>query len=159
MTAPASMRPRNLSHIAIGVTDMDRSLAFYRDVIGLAVSADQLETFTREGFETHRRGVYLRWADGDDEAFVVLDQTLSAGGDAGTPKQPFQIGVHHFGFWVADIDAVIERARHAGAEVAFTPATIDSHEYGEPAGRPVRVAMLRDPDGNCVQLDQRVTAE
>ena len=31
------MAPRNLSHVAIGVRDMDTSVAFYRDVVGLEV--------------------------------------------------------------------------------------------------------------------------
>ena len=31
---------RAVSHIAVGVRDMDRSLEFYRDVLGMSVSLD-----------------------------------------------------------------------------------------------------------------------
>lgn len=66
-----------------------------------------------------------------------------------------ELGVHHFGFWVDDVDAVAERARASGAEFFLGPAVADSKEYGEPAGKPMRMLLLRDPDGNVVQFDQR----
>ena len=157
MTAAARSRPSNFSHLAIGVSDMDVSLAFYRDTIGLDVSKDVIEDFRDvPGFSTYRRGVYLRWAVGDGEAFLVLDQTLSDHGDRGQAKQLFTIGMHHFGFWVDDTDAIVERARQAGYAVVIEPATGDSKDYGEDAGRPIRTAFIRDPDGNIVQLDQRL---
>jgi len=37
--------PRNLSHVAIGVRDMDTSVAFSRDVVGLDVTFDDTEEF------------------------------------------------------------------------------------------------------------------
>jgi catechol 2,3-dioxygenase-like lactoylglutathione lyase family enzyme len=157
MTGPVSSRPSNFSHIAIGVSDMDASLAFYRDTIGLDVSKDVIEDFREiPGFSTHRRGVYLRWAEGDGEAFLVLDQTLSDHGDRGRPKELFTIGVHHFGVWVDDTDGIVVRARKAGYPVVIEPSTGDSKDYGEDAGRPIRTAFIRDPDGNIVQLDQRM---
>lgn len=148
-------RPRNLSHIGIGVSDMDASLEFYCGVIGLAVAVDHIEDMKHPEFRTYRRGVYLRWADGDDDAFIVLDQTLGDAGDRGSPKKLFEIGPHHFGFWVDDVDAVVARAKAGGHPVLIEPLTGDSAGYGEPAGRPIRVSMLKDPDGNFVQLDQR----
>jgi catechol 2,3-dioxygenase-like lactoylglutathione lyase family enzyme len=34
---------RGTSHVAIGVSDMGRSLSFYRDLLGLAVTLDKEE--------------------------------------------------------------------------------------------------------------------
>ena len=53
-----------ISHVAIGVTDMERSIAFYCDVIGLRVRADQTEEVQAIADETprKRRGVYLGFA-------------------------------------------------------------------------------------------------
>jgi catechol 2,3-dioxygenase-like lactoylglutathione lyase family enzyme len=149
-------RPSNYSHLAIGVSDMDASLCFYRDTIGLDVVKDVIEDFRTMKIPTYRRGVYLRWADGDGEAFLVLDQTLGDYGDRGEAKQLFNIGLHHFGFWVDDTDAITARARDAGYAVVLEPLTGDSKDYGEEGGRAIRTAMLRDPDGNVVQLDQRM---
>ena len=40
------MPVRNVSHIAIGVRDMDRSLRFWTDVVGLHVTLDTIEEFS-----------------------------------------------------------------------------------------------------------------
>lgn len=150
------MTIRNLSHVAVGVRDMDAALAFYRDVIGLDVRKDCIEEFG--GVEgqpgVKRRGVYLGWRDGPDEPFVVLDQVLSR--DApGEPKVLYEPGIHHFGFWVGDLDAIVARARAAGTPVLYGPADSDTETYGEAAGGVIRLVMLNDPDGNIVQLDER----
>jgi glyoxylase I family protein len=157
LTSPdVASGPRNISHIAIGVSDMEAALRFYRDVIGLTVSVDHIEDFPGPEFQTYRRGVYLRWSAGDHEPFLVLDQTLDPRASRGEAKRMFDIGLHHFGFWVDDLDAVVARARAAGFEAILEPRDSDTVNYGEPAGRVIRLCLLKDPDGNVVQLDQRV---
>jgi catechol 2,3-dioxygenase-like lactoylglutathione lyase family enzyme len=149
---------RAVSHIAIGVRDMEVALAFYRDVLGLRVTADKIEEFAqRPGLPpAQRRAVYLRWIDGPHASFVVLDQQIT-NDIAGEPAELFQMGVHHFAFWVDDLDAMLARVRDAGITVVMGgegPGT-DTVMYGEPPGGLVRSAFLRDPEGNYVQLDQR----
>jgi catechol 2,3-dioxygenase-like lactoylglutathione lyase family enzyme len=85
----------------------------------------------------------------------VLDQPLTVEPE-GEPARLFQTGVHHFSFWVDEIDAIVARVRAAGFEVLFDPAVADTVAYGEPPGGKVASTFLRDPDGNYVQLDQRV---
>jgi catechol 2,3-dioxygenase-like lactoylglutathione lyase family enzyme len=149
---------KNVSHIAIGVRDMDKSLPFWTDVVGLHVSLDATEEFTMGGKVTRRRGVYLREQEGPNEPFIVLDEGLTTPYD-GEPKPLFQIGFHHFGFWVDDIDAIVARAREAGVTIVIEPseAGVDTPAYGEPSGGRVRSMFVRDPDGNTVQFDQRVS--
>jgi len=153
------MSVRALSHVAIGVRDMDRSLAFYRDVVGLAVTSDRVEEFAQgaEQAPAQRRAVYLRWGDGPHSSYVVLDQHLTKK-TQGAAIPLFDAGIHHFAFWVDDLDAALERARDAGFDVVLGGGrAVGSEWLGEPeGGRPVRSAMLRDPEGNHVQLDQRV---
>ncbi len=149
---------KNVSHIAIGVRNVDVSLPFWTEVVGLHVSLDSREEFTVEGTVMRRRGVYLREREGADEPFVVLDEGLTAPYE-GEPKPLFQIGVHHFGFWVDDIDAIAARARAAGTPIVVEPSEngSDTTLYGEPPGGRVRSMFVRDPDGNTVQFDQRVS--
>ena len=151
------MAPRGISHVAIGVREMDRSLAFYTGVVGMTVRFDELEQFGSGGDfpGATRRGVYLQLADDPDAPFIVLDQQLGRE-PWGQPAEFFQVGVHHFGFWVDDVDAVAERARATGTPIFAGPADADSKDYGEPPGSPMRTVLLRDPDGNVVQFDQRV---
>jgi catechol 2,3-dioxygenase-like lactoylglutathione lyase family enzyme len=146
---------RNVSHVAIGVRDMDRSLPFWTDVVGLRVTLDAIEEFTIGGELVRRRGVYLREREGPEEPFVVLDEQL-ARPKAGAPKPFGEIGVHHFGLWVDDLDAVAERARGAGVSIVTGPGEADTSAYGEPSGGRVRSMFVLDADGNIVQFDQRV---
>ena len=145
-----------ISHIAVGVTDMETSLGFYRDVLGMHVSLDTEEELPGFGGSEaqKRRAVYLRWREGPHETFVVLDQQLSRE-PFGEPPTIFQVGTHHWGFWVEDVDGVVDRAKAAGVPIVVQPANADTAAYGEPAGGTCRSAFLRDPDGNVVQLDQR----
>ena len=151
------MSIRAFSHVAVGVRDMERSLRFYRDVIGLQISADQPEQFPGldGGAPIKRRGVYLRWKDGPDASFLVLDQQLSRA-SFGEPPRVFEVGTHHFGFWVDDLDAIAERARAAGFELLTQPGNADSRDYGEAPGKKIRSCFLFDPDQNVVQVDQRL---
>ena len=148
-----------VSHIAVGVRDMDPVLGFYRDVLGMHVTADKVEEFSQGSGQppAKRRAVYLRWADGPHASFVVLDQQIT-NEIKGAPAQLFQMGCHHFAFWVDDLDAMMERVRAAGVTVVMGgdggPGA-DTEMYGEPAGGRVKSVFLRDPEGNYVQLDQR----
>ncbi|MBJ19473.1 MAG: VOC family protein [bacterium] len=145
-----------ISHIAVGVTDMDRSLAFYCDVLGLHVSLDTEEELPAfgGGDSQKRRACYLRWREGAHETFIVLDQQLSRAPFGECPTL-FQVGTHHWGFWVENIDGIVERAEAAGVPIIARPGDADTLLYGEPSGGTCRSAFLRDPDGNVVQLDQR----
>ena len=67
----------------------------------------------------------------------------------------YELGTHHFSFWVNDIDGVIQRARDGGYDV-IEPHTAPSSEYAEEPGSEIRSVFLHDPDGNLVQCDERV---
>ena len=146
-----------VSHIAIGVRDMEKALVFYRDVLGMRVTLDTPEELPSigGGAPMKRRGVYLRWGEGPHASFVVLDEQLSTP-PFGEPAKLFQVGVHHVSFWVDDVGAYLERAREAGFEVVVPAADGDTLAYGEAPGGVVRTAFLSDADGNYVQLDERV---
>ena len=61
-----------ISHVAIGVRDMERSLRFYRDLLGLEVRSDEMQPIGRmptlyANPETgKRRAVNLRYGKGND---------------------------------------------------------------------------------------------
>ncbi len=152
------MTVTNVSHIAIAVRDMDRALPFWTEVVGLHVSLDTIEEFAMSGRPFRRRAVYLRQREGDSEPFLVLDQPCE-GAAPGEVKAMFDLGVHHFGFWVDDIAQIAERCHAANVSFISGPVTTDSLRYGEAAGKPVRTLLVRDPDGNVIQFDQRQTEQ
>ena len=144
-----------VSHIAVGVTDMDRSLVFYRDVLGLSVTADWQQEFTdfTNGQQVRRRTAWLRWGVGAHQSALTLDH-VEAPKPSDRRAELFDLGTHHFSFWVDDIDVVIARAKAGGFSVVY-PHTADTKDYGEEAGGKIRSVFMRDPDGNFVQADQR----
>ena len=148
-----------LLHTRYRVQDLEKSVSFYRDVLGLRVTADKVEEFPQApGLPpAQRRACYLRWVDGPHASFIVLDQQITNAIE-GSPAKLFQMGVHHFAFWVDDLDTMMERVRAAGITVLMGndggPGA-DTVMYGEPPGGRVKSVFLRDPEGNFVQLDQR----
>ena len=146
-----------ISHVAVGVSDMERSLVFYRDIIGLRVTLDTIEgAFVGDPKAYRRRAVYLRSEDGPHAFFVVLDQQLDSE-PYGSPPRILQLGTHHFSFWVDDLEATFERLVAENFRVVFSPTVADAILYGEEAGSGrLLTAIVKDPDGNPVQLDQRL---
>jgi catechol 2,3-dioxygenase-like lactoylglutathione lyase family enzyme len=150
---------KGLSHVAVGVSDMERALVFYRDLIGLRVTLDTVEGGAGDDGligANRRRAAYLRAADGPDAFFLVLDQQLDRE-PFGSPPRILQLGTHHFSFWVDDLEEIFERMVAEGFRPVIRPTTADALAYGEAAGSGrVLTAIIKDQDGNPVQLDQRV---
>jgi len=152
------MSINTFSHVAIGVRDMDVALPFWRDVVGLRVSLDTIEEMPQgDGRPTaKRRAVYMRWDDDPRSSFVVLDQQLTSE-TAGEPARIFQMGLHHYGFWVDDLDPILARVDDAGVKVLLNGSVgADSVWWGEPPGDTIRSIIVQDPEGGYVQFDQRV---
>ena len=155
------MVTKGVSHIAIGVSNMERSLGFYRDLLGLKVTLNDpqenpggmLSQVQGSQQSRTRHGVYLRWEDGPDAAFIVLSEDHPTSGEA---IKINQVGIHHFAFWVDDLEATFEKVKAAGVPIVLPPTTFDSVAYGEPPGKKVMTTLFKDPDGIVVQLDQRV---
>jgi catechol 2,3-dioxygenase-like lactoylglutathione lyase family enzyme len=113
-----------IDHVYYWTSDMDAAVAFYRDVVGLALEV--------------RRGD--DWAE-----FRAGPVRLALHGiDAAAHRTPSGTVV----FAVDDLDA--ERRRLEAAGVRF------EEHVGEVEGR-LRFATFRDPDGNPVQLLERLS--
>jgi catechol 2,3-dioxygenase-like lactoylglutathione lyase family enzyme len=139
---------KGISHIAIGVRDMERSLRFYRDLLGLEVMLDAEEKVGSGS----RRAVYMRWNSGG--GFIVLSQTLGRE-PAGTPPRLDHVGIHHFAFGVDDLEERVEKLRRAGVKILVGPYAADTVAYGEKAGGKILTCLFEDPDGTILQFDQR----
>jgi len=153
-----------VSHIPIGVADMDAALPFYRDVLGLAVMSDfEQELRPDEAPELHRgrhiarRQVWLRQNDAEHSVAIALDQ-LWRGDPADRRADIYDLGIHHVGLWVDNIEQIVARARNLAYEVIM-PHVAPAEAYGDPAKGEIASVFLRDPEGNLIQCDQRIGAD
>jgi catechol 2,3-dioxygenase-like lactoylglutathione lyase family enzyme len=150
---------RAISHVAIGVNDMKRSLPFYRDLLGLKVSLDTEETIkfsskSGEPAEVKRHAIYMRWEDGPDATFIVLSQNHP--NSTGQPLKLNQVGIHHFSFWVDDLKQRVEKLKAADVTFVVEPSESAGEAYGEPHEKRILTTIFKDPDGTMIQFDQRM---
>jgi catechol 2,3-dioxygenase-like lactoylglutathione lyase family enzyme len=130
------MKPR-ISVITIGVADLERSLEFYRDGLGLRTDGIVGREFEHGAvaFFTLSGGLKLAiWAQ-DDIAY-----------DTGLPKtaaSPTSFTIGHNVVERDEVDAVIDQAARAGARI-FKPA--QATFYGGYAG------YFHDPDGHVWEI-------
>ena len=129
-------------HVGLNVTDLDRSLAFYRDVLGFALLA--------EGKDDDRRYAFLGDGDGDGRPVLTLWQQARGpyGGD--------RAGLHHLAFAADSIERVrrYEEALKAyGAEFAFE-GVVAHREGGDSGG-----IFFHDPDGTRLEISVPAGAE
>ena len=152
------MRARGVSHIAVCVADLERSLHFYRDLLGLTVRLHTTQDMARrpgaESAEMYRKSRRSRtvanvYFDDPDstEPFLVL---TSHPGDRvdGDPIKLDQIGISHISFGVEDVRAYAEELMSKGVPLA---GTLD--DFTDDRGL-MRTFFVYDPDGILVQFDQ-----
>ena len=88
----------------------------------------------------------------------MLDQQIT-NEIKGEPAELFQMGCHHFAFWVDDIDEMMAAGarggHHGGDGRRRRPGRRHRRCTASPPGGRVRSVFLQDPEGNYVQLDQR----
>ena len=122
--------------VTISVSNIDRSLAFYRDLLGFKV----LDQSTRED------GVIVHSLDiGNQKTLQLLSFSKSAKPSPWLPND-FQTGLRHAGFKVNDVDGTTARLKQAGVEFTLDP--LDA--TGE-----VRIAFFKDPDGTLLEVVQK----
>lgn len=142
-----------LDHIAVTVSDMERSLKFYRDLLGFKeVERHRLEG---EGISSMagKPGVILQVVrlKPPEGAAILLDlqQYIQPKGD--TSNAQLGMSNHsHFCFGVKDLRATYEDLKGRGVEFVSAPVTFDLGEewdYGA-----MRVVFLKDPDGFILEF-------
>jgi catechol 2,3-dioxygenase-like lactoylglutathione lyase family enzyme len=130
-------------HLVIGVTDMDRALAFYRDVIGMEVVFDTLISGKPFDAVLHaKRKQEGRVVGGLLGGLMVELFSLGAKPSAGKPARRGTTGIHNISLCVPDLDDTHRRVTTAGY-----PPDQEPFEIGG-----VRMFFVQDPDGTPVEF-------
>lgn len=144
-----------IDHTAIGVRATDTSLAFYRDLLGLAVVGESLNTGPEQerltGVDRARVRITGLRAPGGLPGVELLDYRAPADGrDA--PSEPRTNDIAHWRttIVVADVDRAASALRVAG----YVPLS-DVVALPGRTRRRMRAVVVHDPDGHAVQLVER----
>ncbi len=133
---------KGVDHLDLVVTDLERSLGFYRELL-------EPLGFTRASEIEGERGERVVYLGGTGGASVSLRERQS---DAhATPYDRYGVGIHHLAFVADGREQVDERAawlRQRGAEIESEPA-----EYDYTPG--YYAVFFYDPDGIKLEIVHR----
>lgn len=122
-------------HTMLRVTDLERSIAFYTDVLGMRV-------LRRKDYPDGRYTLaFVGYGPESEQAVIELTHNWD------TDHYEIGNGFGHVALGVPDIHAACEEIRARGGEIAREPGPM-SH------GGTV-LAFVRDPDGYMIELLER----
>ena len=119
----------SLHHVAVCVTDVERSKRFYREVLGM-------KEIERPAFPFG--GAWYEMADGRQLHLIVHERPR-------TLRGPAEVDLRdgHLALGVADYEATVSHLRAAGVEIVERPDNVT----------PWKQVYLTDPDGNVIELN------
>jgi uncharacterized protein len=126
-----------ISVVTIGVTDLERSLAFYRDGLGLPTDG-----IVGREFE-HGAVAFFTLSGGVKFAIWGQDDIAHDTGLARSPVSPTSFTLGHNVARPEEVDEIMHQASRAGAEIVRPPCKTF---YGGYAG------YFRDPDGHVWEV-------
>ncbi len=137
-----------VAYVAIRVTDLERSLRFYRDLLGFR----EISRFELDGpspsaqlMELDELSVRARFLERDGIRIELQFLDLPAGRELPSPR--VQLGLSHFGVRVSDFEATLARLVAGGAML------LEASRFSHP-GLGSKVAVVEDPDGVRIELIQ-----
>jgi glyoxylase I family protein len=139
-------------HTGITVSNLERAVAFWRDVLGFEPS-----------HTAHQTGEMAREITGVAGAEIKLAVVKAPGGHKvelleylgpadrkrHVNLRPCDVGFVHVAFIIEDLDAILSAINASGWKAAGKPQTLQS---GPNAGK--RVVYVRDPDGTTIEFMQ-----
>ena len=124
-------------HVGMTSADLDRTIAFYCDLLGLRLALRK----------SHSKGevAFLDTGSGMLEVFAPAQVDIARSRDV----PPHEAGMRHLTFAFDDIEALVVKLEAAGIDIVERPRLAVNTEML------VRVAFCRDPDGIIVELVER----
>ncbi len=144
-----------VDHINIVVSDLERSVAFYREVLGMRetkrayLEGDWIEAIV--GIRGVKADVvFMQPVDGGPR-IELLKYHAPEGVAFPEHGQPNTLGLRHIAFQVKDMDAIVSRLEAAGVTLVGPPTAVPGGVVKHDAGRK-RLCYFHDPDGVLLEL-------
>src|SRR5438094_974141 len=150
--ASKSFRMIGADHTGITVSNLERSLAFWRDVLGFELSHTAHQTGEMAKEITGVAGAEIKLAvlkTPGGHKIKLLDY-LAPPNRKRTDVRPCDDGHVHVALLVDDLDAILDKIAGSGWRAAGKPQTL---KMGPNAGK--RVVYVRDPDGTTMRFMQQ----
>jgi catechol 2,3-dioxygenase-like lactoylglutathione lyase family enzyme len=144
-----SFRIIGADHTGITVTSLERSLEFWRDVLGFELShtAHQTGELAREITGVAGAEIKLAVLRAPGGHKIELLEYLAPPDRKCLALKPCDVGSVHVALLVDDLDAALESIAASGWKAAGKPQTLRA---GPNAGK--RVIYVRDPDGTTIEF-------
>lgn len=146
-----------LFHVGVTVADLDRALAFYRDLLGFELVAERLytEPYIMEITAAPARAIRIGiLAIPGSEVRVELLEYRGLERHSGSAR-PYDYGTGHFCLYVNNIDALYERLHEAGVRGRSDGPVRITVGINEGS----RAMYLTDPDGYNIEIFERLTSD
>jgi catechol 2,3-dioxygenase-like lactoylglutathione lyase family enzyme len=138
-------------HTGITVSNLERSLAFWRDILGFEFSHRTHQTSELASEITGVPGAEISLAvlKGYGHKIELLEYVAPADRKQNVDLRPCDVGAVHVALTVDNLDAVLSAIAASGWKTAGKPQTLKT---GPNAGK--RVVYVRDPDGITIEFMQ-----
>jgi catechol 2,3-dioxygenase-like lactoylglutathione lyase family enzyme len=136
-------------HTGITVSNLERSLAFWRDVLGFELSHGAHQGGEMAEQITGVKGAELKLAvlKTPSGHKIELLEYLAPADRKRAGIRPCDVGSVHVALLVHDLDTLLEKITASGWNAAGKPQTLTK---GPNAGK--RVVYVRDPDGTTIEF-------
>ena len=142
-------------HVGLTVSDMDRSVAFYRDVLGLQYQGELLMEGkeTEAMFQRANCRARVAYLNGSDQLHMPPVELIQFVKDEihRTPMDLFTTSISELCFYTEDADGVYQKLVEQGVECFSAPQEFDFRKEG--FGRS-KAFYFRDPDGIILEIMQ-----
>lgn len=129
------MNIKKIDHVAINVQDLNKSIMFYRDILGFEL----LETIECDGFSIS----YLMTPDGSR---MELFDYRGSSPEHIRPEN--EIGLRHLAFYVEDVASHEKELRNKGVEITLSACDLENLNS--------RVLLFLDPNGVTLEFCERL---
>jgi|TARA_B100001971_G_C17895315_1_gene385196 catechol 2,3-dioxygenase-like lactoylglutathione lyase family enzyme len=155
-----------IDHVALMVSDLEKSLEFYRDIVGMEIVSPEeheggpINEMTQMG-DVHMREYRLRAPGGvngytrdqDSGGQLTFDLIEWIRPTSPQQRQPIHhVPSAHICFGVEDVPATYERLKAAGVEIVSPPVSFTGEGNWH-------VLFFYDPDGNLLELNEVGTGQ